>query len=91
MVEGLTRIFAAVALPTEIRMALADRIERLDLPGKIAPPENWHFTLRFLGSVDPVTYERFVGSLSGMELRRPFPIRLGGMGAFPNPGKATVL
>ncbi len=72
-------------------MALADKVERLDLPGKIAPPENWHITLRFLGSVDPVTYERFIGSLSGMELRHPFQIRLGGLGAFPNPGKATVL
>ena len=91
MVEGLDRVFAGVALPTEIRMALADRLAHLDLPGRIAPPENWHITLRFLGSVDTVTYERFVGSLSGMDLHHPFPIRLGGLGTFPSPRKATVL
>ena len=72
-------------------MALADRLTHLNLPGRIAPPENWHITLRFLGSVDTVTCERFVGSLSTMDLQQPFSIRLDGFGGFPNPRKATVL
>ena len=71
-------------------MALMDRLAHLDLPGRIAPPENWHITLRFLGSVDTVAFERFIGSLSTMDLHPPFPIRLGGLGAFPNQRKATV-
>jgi RNA 2',3'-cyclic 3'-phosphodiesterase len=91
MVEGLGRIFAAVALPTEVRLALADRLAQFDLPGKIAPPENWHITLRFLGSVDIVTAERFTGSLSGAELGDPFRVGLGGLGGFPNSRRATVL
>ena len=89
--EGLTRVFAAVALPTEIRMALVDRLASRDLPGRIAPPENWHITLRFLGSVDAVAYERFIGSLATVDLGDPFRIRLGSLGGFPNSRKATVL
>ena len=54
------RVFAGVPLPIETRVALAERIGHLDIPGKIAPAENWHLTLRFLGSVDQVTYERFL-------------------------------
>lgn len=71
-------------------MALAERISSLSIPGSVAPPENWHVTLRFLGIVDQVIYERFLSALDVAD-QAPFPIRLGGIGAFPNIRKATVV
>lgn len=91
MVGTLGRVFAAVPLPSEIRMALADRTSVLDIPGRLVAPENWHLTLRFLGIVDEVTYERFLAGMNGIEEVSPFPIRLGSLGGFPNERKATVL
>lgn len=91
MVGPLSRVFAAMPLPTEIRMALADRLSSIDMPGKVVPPENWHVTLRFLGQVDEVTYERFLGLLSSADLGSTFKVGLGGLGAFPNARRATVM
>jgi 2'-5' RNA ligase len=85
------RVFAAVPLPHEIKLALVDRVNGLDIPGKVVPPENWHITLRFLGSVDQVAYERFLAALAEVEMPMPFSIRLAGLGGFPNPRKATVV
>jgi len=91
VVETVGRVFAAVPLPHEIKLALADRINGIDIPGKVVPPENWHITVRFLGSVDQVAYERFLAVLAEAEMPMSFSIRLTGLGAFPNPRKATVV
>lgn len=71
-------------------MALAERIAKLPIPGRLAPPENWHITLRFLGSIDQVTYERFLSALDVADFA-PFQIRFGEIGAFPNKRRATVV
>lgn len=91
MVETVGRIFAAVPIPTETRMALADRVASLDIPGKVAPVENWHITLRFLGMIDEVTYDRFLAGLSEAERWSSFWVRLSGFGAFPRASRATVV
>lgn len=91
MVVELTRVFAAVPLPGEVRAGLAARLEDMDIPGKPVPAENWHLTLRFLGSVDEVAYERFLAGLAQSDLGQAFAVQLGGLGAFPRPGRATVL
>jgi 2'-5' RNA ligase len=93
MVEGrpLGRLFVAVPLPDEVRMALADRLGPGALPGKVVPPENWHVTLRFLGGTDEVSYERLLAALDGTELGPEFDVGLGEMGAFPRPRSATVI
>ena len=89
--EPVGRVFAAVPLPSVIRMALSDTIEPLDIPGKLVPPANWHLTLRFLGSVDRPTFEIFVRSLSRIETTGSFRIRMDGFGGFPRPESAAVV
>lgn len=91
MVGTVGRVFAAVPLPTEVRMALADRTSGLAIPGKVVPPKNWHLTLRFLGVVGEVTYQRFLAGLNSIEDMPSFSIRLGGFGGFPNERRATVM
>lgn len=85
------RVFAGVVLPSEVRLALADRIARLSIPGRVAPPENWHLTVRFLGSIDQITYERFLAGLKEVEDESPFRISLDRFGAFPSVKRATVV
>ncbi len=84
------RVFVAAPLPSEVRFALSERIAEMPIPGKVGPPENWHVTLRFLDTVDRVTYERFLHGLERVGNQFSFPIALHGFGAFPNPRKATV-
>ena len=88
---GVIRVFAGVPLPAETRMALADCIGDLDIPGKLAPPENWHLTLRFLGKVDQVTLERFLAGFQAVEAESSFPISVNRFGAFPRAKRATVV
>lgn len=91
MVESLRRVFAAVPLPDEVRMALAEGLRELPIPGRMTPPANWHITLRFLGPVDEVTFDRFLGGLSEYPLGSSFRLVLGGLGGFPRASKATVV
>lgn len=73
------------------RVDIAEGIRELDIPGRLSPIENWHITLRYLGRVEQVTYERFLGGLSAVGECRRFKVGLGGIGAFPNPRRATVV
>ena len=84
------RVFVAAPLPPDVRFALNERISEMPIPGKVGPPENWHVTLRFLDTVDRVTYERFLSGLERVGEQFSFPISLEGFGAFPRPRKATV-
>jgi len=84
-------VFAAVALPDEVRRALADRVGSLRVPGKTAPPRNWHITLRFCGALDEVGLDRFVAGLAAVEDEPVFRIGLSGFGAFPNARRSTVV
>ena len=86
---GLRRLFLAVPLGDEARAILSQALPVL--PGKIVPPENWHLTTRFLGRVDLVAAERIAAEIDGAELGSTFEVRLGEMGAFPRPNRATVL
>ena len=85
------RVFAAVGPPAEVVVALAERLAGLAIPGKRVPPPNWHVTLRFVGPVEEVAYERWLGALDESDLPGPFSITLRGLGAFPRAARATVL
>jgi 2'-5' RNA ligase len=88
-------MFLAVALDDETRYALAARLDvALDgrrLPGKLAPAENWHVTLRFLGNTTTVQAEQILAHLDDHLDVEPFRVRFGGLGAFPRELKASVL
>ncbi|MDE0709326.1 MAG: RNA 2',3'-cyclic phosphodiesterase [bacterium] len=88
--SSLIRYFVALPLRPEIRFAVRDWRDDLDLPGRPVPPEKFHVTLRFVGSVDRVGQERIMGALDTADLGLSFPYRIGGLGAFPRPRKATV-
>lgn len=84
-------VFAAVRPSQDAVLAVAARIGRLDIPGRLTPPENWHITLRYLGRVEAVTFERFLHGLAEVGRVPAFRVALGGIGAFPNPRRATVI
>lgn len=95
-------LFLAVEPDEETKSLLAQMLARAfddewPLPGRLSPPDNWHVTVRFLGSVDDVTLDRLLAGLDGARSTEPGwpggPIRieLWGVGAFPRPDNATVL
>ncbi len=92
MVDPVGRLFIAVPLEDDARHAVATRLgEGSALPGSVVPPTNWHLTLRFLGNVDPVAYDRMLEALDRAHLGRAFRIAFGRLGAFPRASRATVL
>lgn len=84
------RLFLAVPLPDEVRDRIRQKLPR-PLPGRGTRPEQWHLTLRFLGETEPERKALLIGEMEGAELGRAFPIRFGGLGAFPHPERARVL
>lgn len=91
MVESVGRIFVAVGFPPEVRMAMAGGLNGVEIPGAVVPVENLHLTFRFVGDIDPVSFDRLLAALAESTLPAPFRIRLGGLGAFPKARKASVL
>lgn len=90
----MRRVFVAIPLDDDSRHALAESVEAAvpgGLPGRPVPPPNWHLTLRFIGLADDPTVDRVVEALDSGPLGSPFRVRWGGLGAFPNPGRARVL
>ena len=85
-----TRYFVALSLLPEIRLAVGEWRDTLNLPGRPVPPEKFHVTLRFVGSADQIGQERIMEALDTSDLGPPFPYRIGGLGVFPRPRKATV-
>lgn len=85
------RVFAAVVPPAEVVAVLAARLEGLSIPGRPVPPPNWHVTLRFVGKVEEIAYERWLGEMDTAALPGRFRMALTGLGAFPRSARATVL
>jgi 2'-5' RNA ligase len=88
-------LFLAITPDQQTRSVLAQMFAPFGLagrlPGKLSAPDNWHITVRFLGSHDAVTVDRLTAELDQAEWSGPFKINLTGFGAFPNGDNATVL
>src|SRR5947207_7289511 len=84
------RLFIAVPLAEEARREIAQSLPKT-LPGKRVPPENWHFTLRFLGSTTADARDQVIQRLKAATCGARFTIRFRELGAFPNPGRARIL
>lgn len=81
----------AVPVADEMRHRIVAQLGDVVIPGKVNPPHKWHLTLRFLGPVDDITYDKLQAALDEADLGGAFHVSWGGLGAFPKPGRATVL
>lgn len=84
------RLFIGVPVTADARAELARSLPK-NLPGKIVPPDNWHFTLRFLGATSREARDQIVDTLIATKLGPAFRIRFDALGAFPNPRRARIL
>ena len=85
------KVFVGVDLPLESRLALASSLADVDVPGRPAPPQNWHITLRYIGAMDDVSLDRLLAGLDEADMGERFTLRPSGLGAFPKASRATVL
>jgi len=83
------RLFLAVPLTEQARQEIIARLPVL--PGRLVPPHNWHFTLRFLGDTDAATRDHLTGALRSAHLGSRFSISFGGLGAFPRANRARII
>ena len=83
------RIFIGIALPEQVREDLKKDLE--NIPGRMVPPENWHFTLQFLQIAEEIKLERLKHILSSLNFGSAFSATLKNLGAFPNESSAKLL
>jgi RNA 2',3'-cyclic 3'-phosphodiesterase len=83
------RLFVAVPLTEHARQEIVARLPVL--PGRLVPPQNWHFTLRFLGHTEPLMRDALVAELAKERLGPAFSICFGGLGAFPRAKRARIV
>jgi RNA 2',3'-cyclic 3'-phosphodiesterase len=84
------RLFIGVPLSEDARAVIARSLPK-NLPGKLVPQENWHFTLRFLGATQPEARDRIISILSAATCGAPFTVRFNELGAFPRANRARIL
>ncbi len=92
------RAFVAVHLGQELERALLETARRLDrvlgrrLRVKWVRAGQVHVTLQFLGDVDTGLLPKLTGGLRGaFRDLPPFPVRWGGLGAFPSTVRPRVI
>ncbi|HEX6627331.1 MAG TPA: RNA 2',3'-cyclic phosphodiesterase [Gemmatimonadaceae bacterium] len=84
------RLFIGVPLTDQARREIELALPN-NLPGKKVPPQNWHFTLRFLGATMPEAREDIVARLKAATCGKSFTVRFNELGAFPHPRRARIL
>jgi 2'-5' RNA ligase len=88
--EKPERLFIGVPLTPDARQGLQKVLPR-HLPGKLVPPANWHFTLRFLGPTLPPVRDDVIARLRAATCGKEFTIRFAELGAFPLPRRARIV
>ena len=81
------RLFVALALPDDVRSAVAERVQALhrDAPAGVrwSAPERWHLTLCFLGEVAEARVAHVAASIGRKVARHhPVELRVAGAGRF---------
>ena len=82
------RVFVAVAVPAEVRERIETAIRPMrDDPANAGvrwtPPEGYHFTVRFIGSVAPDRIPEIDAAIAGAARgQAPFEVRFGNVGTF---------
>jgi 2'-5' RNA ligase len=93
--DTASRLFVALSLADEVRRGLEAHLRGAlggrGLPGRVAAPASWHFTLRFLGPTPHEAAARLREELRAAPLGPSFTLGFGGLGAFPRPRRASVL
>ncbi len=89
------RTFVAVGLPEAVRLGLSSLMRNLGSAARgvrWTRPENLHFTLAFLGELEPgrVASAQEAG-LEAAQACKPFSLGFGGLGAFPPHGRPRVI
>lgn len=91
------RLFFAITIPHDLIRRLADVQDELRAqmpdPGiRWTRPDQFHYTLKFLGE-QPVqrAYRAVEAAQAIAKDRKPFTLTLGGVGAFPNAQRPNVL
>ena len=90
------RAFLAIRLPDDVTAALGhltDQMAQARVGGlKPVRPENMHLTLKFFGNINARQVESIVDTVTHTaESIRPFTLRLGNVGAYPNNRSPRVL
>ena len=80
------RLFTAIDLPPEVIGRLDGLIAKLRPLARIgwSPAANLHITTKFIGQWPEERLPQLTAALSGVGCRAPIPIRVGGLGFFPN-------
>jgi 2'-5' RNA ligase len=84
------RLFIGVPVTDDARNEIARALPRR-LPGKPVLPDNWHFTLRFLGATSAEVRDELISSLAAAQTIARFEIHFSQLGAFPSPRRARIL
>ncbi|MEL6148310.1 MAG: RNA 2',3'-cyclic phosphodiesterase [Chloroflexota bacterium] len=86
------RTFTAIAFPDSIKATLADLCNVSIPTARRVHPDDFHLTLRFIGSTDDATLKRYRDALATVKAA-PFDLCIKGAGRFPeNPNRPpTVL
>ena len=89
------RIFVAVALAPALLAAVSGmraRLAEAESTLRWVPPENLHFTLKFLGGITPPQLTGVVAAAREVAARtQRFSITLAGLGAFPSARRPRVV
>ena len=86
------RLFAAVDIPEEVKMALDSFLKPLRPAAKLSwsHPENLHITTQFIGEWPEGRLDEVKGALAAIRFRGPLEITVKGIGWFPEARRPSV-